>query len=317
MNTAELVTTASTDLDRSRTAQALAGAWLLELNSENTRAAYRRDLEGFQRFLQEIATDQGVEAPDLLQASRQIVALYKEQLRARGMTPATVARKLSALSSFYGYAVIEGAIAASPLAHLKRPTVSENSQTLGPDREELGRLLEAAREVSPNAYALLCLLGLVGLRVSEVTAAEVSDLNYEQGKVRKHRTLTVTRKGGDRQTLALPELAVQALEQAIGERTEGPLLLRASGLPLDRYDCSRLVARVAKRAGVEKRLSPHSMRHGFVTLSLEAGQPLHAVADAAGHSDPRTTRRYDRARQNLDRSPTYALAAYLEESLSS
>jgi len=314
MTTAQLVTTAGTDLDHSRSTQALAGAWLLELASENTRAAYRRDLESFERFLQALAEEQAVEKPELLAVSRQLVALYAERLRSEGMAASTVARKLSALSSFYSYAVVEGAIPASPLAHLKRPRVSEDSLTLGPDREELGSLLEAAREVGPNAYALLCLLGLVGLRVSEVTAAQVSDLDYEQGKVRRHRTLTVTRKGGKRQKLALPELAVQALEAAIGERAEGALLLRESGLPLDRFDCARLVTRAAKRAGVEKRLSPHSMRHGFVTLSLEAGQPLHAVADAAGHSDPRTTRRYDRARQNLDRSPTYALAAYLEVS---
>lgn len=68
---------------------------------------------------------------------------------------------------------------------------------------------------------------------------------------------------------------------------------------------------VANRAGITKRLSPHSLRHGFVTLSLEAGATLTDVQDAAGHADPRTTRRYDRARHRLDAAPTYTLAAAL------
>jgi site-specific recombinase XerD len=301
-----------TELERSHSEQAQLGAWLLELDSPNTRAAYRRDLAGFLDFLQALATEEGAEAPALLSVSRQLVALYAENLRGEGRAASTIARKLSALSSFYSYAVAEGWLESSPVANLKRPKVSEESPTLGPDRVELSQLLEAAQELGAKEYALMSLLGLVGLRVSEVTGATVSDLGRETGRAGKeHRTLKVRRKGGKAQTVALPALAVQALEPLVEGREEGALLVRASGLPLDRYDCGRIVARIAKRAGVEKHLSPHSLRHGFVTLSLEAGEPLHAVQEAAGHADPRTTLRYDRARQNLDRSPTYALERFV------
>ena len=321
MTTSQLVPlTTGTDLEVAPQEQALLGAWLLELESANTRAAYRRDLEGFERFLQQLSERHSIEKPALLSVSRQLCALYAEYLRgdlegfelARSCDPSTIARKLSALSSFYSYCVVEGLLTASPVAHLKRPKVSEDSPTLGPDREELAGLLGAARELGQKEYALLSLLGLVGLRVSEVTGARIEDLGTESGRLGKeHRTLEVRRKGGKRQKLALPELAVNALEPLLEGRTEGPLLLRASGLPLDRFDCGRIVTRTAKRAGLQKRLSPHSMRHGFVTLCLEAGEPLHVVQDAAGHSDPRTTRRYDRARQSLDRSPIYSLERFL------
>lgn len=76
-----------------------------------------------------------------------------------------------------------------------------------------------------------------------------------------------------------------------------------------------MVRRLARDAGLDcvDRLSPHSLRHAFVTLALDAGVSLRDVQDAAGHADPRTTRRYDRARHNLDRAATYAVAAYLAQ----
>lgn len=77
----------------------------------------------------------------------------------------------------------------------------------------------------------------------------------------------------------------------------------------------RLVLRLARRAGLPaaERLNPHSLRHSFVTAALDAGVSLRDVQDAAGHADPRTTRRYDRARHNLDRHATYAVTAFLAE----
>jgi site-specific recombinase XerD len=71
------------------------------------------------------------------------------------------------------------------------------------------------------------------------------------------------------------------------------------------------VRRVRRAAKIDKQLSPHALRHGFVTLTLEAGIALSDVQDAAGHADPRTTRRYDRARHRLEHAPTYRLAERL------
>ena len=314
MHATEVVTQATENtLEQVNTDRALAGAWLLTLHNRNSRQAYRRDLEGFAEWLQALADTESHSAPELLEVTRPLIDLYANSLLEQGRKASTVARKLSALSSFYTYAQSCGAIDSSPLALVKRPKVSEDSPTLGPDRAELRQLLEAAKTLGQKEYALISLLGLLGLRVSEVTAATVEDLGEETGRLGGlHYTLTVTRKGGKRQQLALEAQAVEALAPLVAGRTQGALLLRESGLPLDRYDCSRIVSRVAKAAGLDKRLSPHSLRHGYVTLCLEAGAPLHEVQDSAGHKDPRTTQRYNRGRQNLDRSPTYALAAYLE-----
>jgi integrase/recombinase XerD len=80
---------------------------------------------------------------------------------------------------------------------------------------------------------------------------------------------------------------------------------------LDRHGAGRIVRRVARRAGITKPVGPHTLRHAFITAALDAGVPLRDVQEAASHADPRTTRRYDRARASLDRHATYIVAAFI------
>ena len=80
---------------------------------------------------------------------------------------------------------------------------------------------------------------------------------------------------------------------------------------MDRHAALKVVRRLARTASIEHTVSPHSLRHGFVTAALDAGVPLRDVQDAAGHADPRTTRRYDRGRHSLDRAATYTVASYI------
>ncbi len=79
---------------------------------------------------------------------------------------------------------------------------------------------------------------------------------------------------------------------------------------MDRYAADRTVKRLALRAGIAKRISPHSLRHSFITAALDAGVPLRDVQEAASHADPRTTMRYDRGRQSLDRHAAYIVATF-------
>ena len=164
---------------------------------------------------------------------------------------------------------------------------------------------------------LACLLVLNGLRVSEAVGVKLGDI----GSVRGHRTLTVDRKGGRRTTFPLAPRTIEALDAWLVHRNtlrtvstgpEDPLLLDDYAQPLSRFQAYRLVRRIARQAGITQPISPHSLRHTFVTLSLDAGVPLRDVQDAAGHADPRTTRRYDRARYSLDRHTTHAPVRYLE-----
>jgi integrase len=170
-------------------------------------------------------------------------------------------------------------------------------------------LLTAARE-SPNPYdfALVAMLGLLGLRIFEATGADIADLGEEHG----HRVLRVCGKGTKIVLVPLPPAVGRAIDRAIGNRTRGPVLLNSRGARLDRHAATRRLRHLAGTARIHiARAHPHMLRHTFVTTMLDAGVDLRDVQIAARHADPRTTMRYDRARQNLDRHPNYILAAYM------
>ena len=151
------------------------------------------------------------------------------------------------------------------------------------------------------------MLALNGLRISEALGANIDDLDYERG----HRTLKVLRKGAKHATIPLAPRTSRAIDLYIGERTTGPIFLAANGGRMDRYAADRTVKRLARRAGITKQISPHSLRHSFITAALDAGVPLRDVQEAASHADPRTTMRYDRGRGSLDRHATYIVATFL------
>lgn len=282
-----------------RSPEELAGAFLAGYGA-STREAYSRDLRQWGHFLAPF--DVGV-----LEAHRVHVDAFVRQGEHDGLAPATLARRLSALSGFYAYALDEGLIARSPVARVRRPRVSDESPRLGVDRAGLRALLQAAQESSERDHALVALLALNGLRVSEALAANVDDLGHERG----HRTLTIRRKGGKQQTIALAPRTANALDSMLGGRNDGPVFITRTSRRLDRHAALKTIRRLARLAGIPHPVSPHALRHGFVTAALDAGVSLRDVQDAAGHADPRTTRRYDRDRNSLDRAATYAVAAYL------
>jgi integrase/recombinase XerD len=190
---------------------------------------------------------------------------------------------------------------------VRRPRLDYESHATGLDRNELGALLVAAGLGPPAEHALISLLALNGLRVSEATGADIEALGVERG----HRTLVVIRKGGKVVTIPLAPRTARAIDLAIGERCQGPVFLAADGRRLDRHSAARIVRQVARRAGITKPVGPHTLRHAFITAALDAGVPLRDVQEAASHADPRTTMRYDRARASLDRHATYIVAAYV------
>jgi integrase len=159
----------------------------------------------------------------------------------------------------------------------------------------------------PPSTPWVSLLALNGLRVSEATGADIEQLGLERG----HRTLVITRKGSKVVTIPLAPGTARAIDLAVGERTEGPLFVTADGRRLDRHGAARIVRRVTRRAGITKDVSPHTLRHAFITAALDAGVPLRDVQEAASHAGPRTTMRYDRARTSLDRHATYIVAAFI------
>jgi site-specific recombinase XerD len=243
----------------------------------------------------------------LFGARRADIESFGRHLEALGRARATIARRLCTVACFYRYAEEEGLIATSPAVHVRRPRLDYESHATGMDRNEVGALLVAAGLAGARDHALISLLALNGLRVSEAIGADIEALGLERG----HRTLTIHRKGGKVVTVPLAPRTARAIDLAVGERCEGPIFTAADGQRLDRHAAGRIVRRVARRAGIAKRVGPHTLRHAFITAALDAGVPLRDVQEAASHSDPRTTMRYDRARVSLDRHATYIVATFL------
>jgi integrase/recombinase XerD len=245
-----------------------------------------------------------------LVAQRHDLELYLRWLQdVRRFKPSTVSRRLSVVAGFYRTCVIDGVVEHSPADYVRRPSVPPESPTLGLTHLQFEAMLTAAREsTNPFDFALVCLLGLLGLRIFETVGADIDDLGEEHG----HRVLRVRGKGGKVVLVPLPPAVSRAVERAAAERSTGPLLLNQRGVRMDRHAATRRLRRLAAVAGVRlPRMHPHMLRHTFVTTMLDAGVDLRDVRIAARHADPRTTMRYDRARKNLDRHPNYILAAYM------
>lgn len=299
----------SSNLDRHA---ALVGAWLKSLTSANTERAYRGDVHSLFSFL-----DGG--AVDALSAERKHVDLWRSTLTGAS---STVARRLAAASSFFSYAVGEGVLTSNPVANVKRPKVdADHSSTRGLTKGEARSFLDAAHGDGARSYALASLLLLTGVRISEALEADLSDLQHDTG----HRVLIVTRKGGKVAKVVLPAPVVDALSAYLGATLahgtevvgsgqtakDAPLFTTSTGKRWASSEAFRTVQRLALRAGIEGAVSPHSMRHTHATIALDSGVSLHDLQDSMGHADPRTTRRYDRARGRLEKSSAYSVASAL------
>jgi site-specific recombinase XerD len=295
------------------TAEQVTEAWLANRRlSAHTRAAYRRDVAAWLGW----CAQRGL---DPLRAGFLDVNAYARALEAatdprtgRPLAPATVARKLSGLSSWYDFLAKLRAVDANPVGGADRPAVSrDHSATVGLTPEEVDALLAAADAAQGPAAlrhrAVLALLADLGLRVGELVGLDVADIGWERG----HRSVRFVGKGGKLRRRALTPAAAAAVDEYLGTRTDGALFVTAGGARIDRHAVFRLVRRLARDAGIAgwERLSPHSLRHAFATTARAEGVPLEDVQDAMGHADPRTTRRYDRDRHNLDRDPAYTISA--------
>jgi integrase/recombinase XerD len=265
-----------------------------------TRVAYTLDLRQFTAW----CLQHGCR---LFDVRRMDIECFARDLEDHGKARATVARRLCTICGFYRYAEEEGVIEHSPAVHIRRPRVDYESHVVGLDRNEVGALLVAAGFSSPRDHALVSLFALNGLRVSEAVGISIDNLGLERG----HRTLTVLRKGGKTVTMPLAPPVARAIDLAIGERSTGPVFIGADGERLDRHAAGRIVRRIARRARIVKRVGPHTLRDAFITAALDAGVPLRDVQEAASHADPRTTMRYDRGRQSLDRHATYIVATFI------
>ena len=311
--------------------ETLLAEWLLGYRSANTRSAYATDLRHWLAFLATAAEP----VHPLTGARRLHVHAWLRAQEAADAKPATRARRLAAVSAWYTWLIVEEYTERANPAQIdskRKPKAPDKSTAAGLDREDVEALLDAAdADTGPQATrtaALVYLLFFTGIRVSEAIGADVEDYEIHKG----HQGLRITTKGEHEHVVVVSAPAAHRIKAYLTSREDlqgdrlpvpagqpgakvgrRPLFVTESGRRLDRGAVQRLLTRLAKKANVKvRRVSPHSLRHAFATLSRDAGARLEDIQDALDHADPRTTRRYDRGGQRLDRSPAYTLAAYLD-----
>jgi integrase/recombinase XerD len=196
----------------------------------------------------------------------------------RRFKPSTVSRRFSVAAGFYRTRVIDGLLEHSPAEHVRRPTVPAESPTLGFTHLQFEALLTAARESSHACdFALVAMLGLLGMRIFEATGADIADLGEKHG----HRVLRVCGKGTKVVLIPLPPAVGRAIDRAVGARARGPILLNSRGARMDRHAATRRLRRLAGIAGARiTRPHPHISVRRFVSsfgrclvrrLSLHSG----------------------------------------------
>ncbi len=213
------------------------------------------------------------------------------------------------VAGFYRTCVIDDVLEHSPAEYVRRPNVPAESPTLGLTHLQFEALLTAARTSANRCdFALVTMVGLLGLRIFEATGS-----NIEGTWARSMATgccVFVARAARS----SLSRCRLRSAARSSGASTNGrrdPSCCRPA-VPDGPHCATRRLRRLAEQAGVKlPRMHPHMLRHTFVTTMLDAGVDLRDVQIAAPHADPRTTMRYDRARKYLDRHPNYTLAAYM------
>jgi len=252
--------------------------------SAHTLRSYANDLTDFQRFL----ATRG--SADVTTADAKTVRAWLASLHARGLAPASVARKLAALRSCFRFLVRRGVIEANPAREARSPQPPRRLVTFLPI-DEATQLVDG-RALGGNSrtrdVAILETLYATGLRVSELAGLDLDDLD------RAERTVRVLGKGRKERIVPYGSHAARALESWLGERgeAEGAVFTNARGGRLTVRSVHTIVRRSARAAGITRRVSPHTLRHTFATHLLDGGADLRAIQELLGHSRLSTTQRY-------------------------
>ena len=266
--------------------------------SPNTRRAYRQAVSHFADWI----------GGDLQCVTRDQVTAYRNAMLESGYAAGTIAQRLSVLSQLFEEARVAGVVDRNPCERVKRPRVSDVSTTAGLTEREAAAMLATCDRCTVKGardYALLKLALYTGLRRAEIVSARWGDLTQDRG----HWVLWVTGKGNKRAKVKLQVHVKRALDEYAQQSGReiapaSPLFVATKHsrgeVPIFGTTLSQVVKTAAKRAGIAKRITPHSLRHTAVTLALDGGATVRQVQSFARHSDPKTTMRYDRNRGDLD-----------------
>lgn len=262
--------------------------------SRNTLEAYRSDLQQYGQFLQRV----GIDPLDMVPAD--LAAFISELANGSegkpGVAPATLQRKIACLRSFYRHLRREQILAGDPTTEL-RPPRSRGRLPKVLSRDEVTRLLAQPQGGSPAALrdrALLETMYACGLRASEAIELRLSNLDLEAGVLRTHG------KGSKERLVPIGSKAIETLRdylergrpRLIGLRDEPRVFVNLRGGGLSRQGLYKIVQGHARTAGLEHRMSPHTLRHTFATHLLAGGCDLRSLQEMLGHADIGTTQIY-------------------------
>jgi integrase/recombinase XerD len=268
--------------------------------SPNTLEAYSRDLQGYSCLLR----DKGIREMRMISSEEPLT--YMKRLRSRGVSARSQARVLSSLKGFHKFLLRERAVEEDPLRRLRSPRVVPRLPSVMSMKEveELLRQPDARQPLGIRDRAMLELLYATGLRVSELVHLSVNDLNLEVGYLRTRG------KGSKERIVPLGKAAVHALEDYLtgprrlySSQTANPtLFIRRGGKGMTRQGFWKIIKNYARAAGIQKRITPHTLRHSFATHLLERGADLRSVQSMLGHEDIATTQVYTHvSREHLKR----------------
>jgi len=251
---------------------------------------YTTDLLGFFQFLK----TRGVGS--LGEADRHVLRDYLAHLADRKLAKASIARKMSAIRSFFGYLVREDIIDTSPAAAISSPKLEKRLPSFLTVAETV-RLLTTPDLAKPEGLrdrALMELLYASGLRVSELVSLNLEQINLETGEVR------VWGKGAKERIVLIGKPAAEALSTYIsegrprltGKKATSALLLNRYGERIIARQVEKILEKYGSIAGIGKRVHPHLLRHTFATHLLDGGADLRVVQELLGHADLSSTQIY-------------------------
>jgi integrase/recombinase XerD len=262
--------------------------------SRNTLEAYRSDLQQYGAFLEQRAVDPLEVTPADLSAF--VSALVAGRDGRRPVAPATLQRKIACLRSFYRHLRRDQILEHDPTSELRPPRARGRLPKVL-SRDEVANLLAQPRGNSPAAVrdrALLETMYACGLRASEAIALGLSHLDLEAGILRAHG------KGSKERIVPIGSKAIETLEaylqyarpRLVGIRDEPHVFVNLRGGGLSRQGLYKIVQRHARAAGLERKMSPHTLRHSFATHLLAGGCDLRSLQEMLGHADIGTTQIY-------------------------
>ena len=256
--------------------------------SQNTVSSYLRDISQFADYLQ-------ARGPELLEVTAETVQSYMDWMLSRGKSAASVTRFLASVKSFYNFQIFSGKVKANPAKGVAAAKAERKYPKILTSKE-VDLFLEQPQCVDAKGFrdhAMLELLYATGIRVSELITLDLEDLNLAAGFIHcsskgKERIIPLYRTA----VKALQDYAWKIRPQLISDEEETALFVNMNGERMSRHGFWKIIKYYQEKAGIEKEITPHTLRHSFAVHLLENGADLRSIQEMLGHADISSTQIY-------------------------